>query len=234
MKRLLLLLCPLLFLSTVSYGALCTNAGLDDYLAAAFSCEIGDLLFSDFNYLPPANTPVDASSIGVTPSGSGFLFNGPWGVSGSEEMDFILGFRVTATKGVITGSQLRIGDPGGTVGAGAIRVTEQQCLNGTFGATGACSSGTEASLFAAVTPVTFQPFDEVTYASGATSVEVIKDIQLRANGGEAAFSLLYNTFTPDENGGGGPGAIPEPSTMVMLGTGMLVTAVALRRRRVSP
>ena len=66
--------------------------------------------------------------------------------------------------------------------------------------------------------------------AAVTSVGASKDIILQGGTGGASMQSVTNAFP---NGGGGPGGgpVPEPGTSVLLSSGLLVSALWLRRRR---
>jgi hypothetical protein len=228
MRKLILAVCPFLLLATNAAGAVCANTSLDNYLGSSFSCNVGDLLFSNFDYDAISSVglpPVTAADIQVEPVEGGFRFQGGFDAGPNQQREMLLSYLVTSTTG-LTGSALSILGFG-AFGTGLVTVGETQCLNGTFQADGSCN-GTMADLFVFKSEGSDSTLDTVSYSVPVTSVHVLKDIIV--SGGEdgtAAFSLLFNTF-PD---GGGPGAIPEPASVSLLGSGLVVTALLLRRYR---
>jgi hypothetical protein len=228
MKNCYRLVCPLLLLSVAALGAPCSTATFDTYLGSTFSCTIDDLLFSDFSFSSlngGGAGPIAAADVLVTPVTGGFTFQGAFDAGPNQHRDILLGF-VVSSLNIISGSTLAIG-PVGATGTGNVTVSESQCLNGVFQPNGLCSSGDVAGLFVYANSLGASSSNTVVYTSAVTSVDVLKDIAVSGGtSGVAQFSLLSNTF---DNGGGGPGLVPEPGGMAMLGSLLLVGSLLIRR-----
>jgi hypothetical protein len=166
----------------------------------------------------------------VTPAAGGFSFQSVFDAGPGGRRDVILGFFVTALTDPIIGSRLEI-QASGAANTGNITVAESQCLSGRFGSNGACNSGVTASMFVFDNSVSERLVDTFFYGQGQMMMDVIKDIGVSGGTtGSAQFSLLFNTFE-QEGGGAGPGEIPEPRSMFLMGTALLLGAAWVRRLR---
>ncbi len=221
----------LLLLAFVPTGALfafgaasCTVTSYDNYLGPGFSCGIDDKTFQNFSYSTAGTNLMPASSITVNPITTfhdpGFLFNAPWGVQAGETQGSLIGFTVNVNPGGDLINDLSLAMFGaGFLGTGQVSVAETYCLGDTFA--DSCANGIQGSLLTILNSGQSKLTDSVSF-SPVSVVDVVKDIELvgGSNGSAALVSGVQNQFSE----------VPEPGSMVLLGTGALGLAGVLRRK----
>ena len=204
----------------------CGNTTLDQYLTPNFTCISGNLMFSDFAYSPsgnPSGIEIPATSIHVTPLTNtldeGFQFAGGWNVGTQPDgttaiQDSVISFTVSTVDGKASLEDLSLYFNGSFSGTGLSSVTEQYCANG---ALATCGAGNSGQLKVANPPGSYM---DATSFAGVTSISVSKDISVASGiGGTANISQVINTFSQ----------IPEPSSYLLLGTGLLGCGLVRRR-----
>jgi hypothetical protein len=167
------------------------------------------LTFSNFGYSPTAYagaTSPPASSVNVNPFYSsapletGITFTSGFYASGAGVLDIAITYVVTAPSGeLLNDAYLSIA--GSAINGGVASVGET--LTNT--ATGAFITTLTASLPGA-------GVDSATFA-GVQSITVTKDIIMVGNGGFASISVVNQGFSSTT-------AVPEPTSMALLGIGM--------------
>jgi len=221
MKKVLFVAFLFALASVAGAAPLCQSTTLDAYLVQGYSCQIGDLTFSNFGYTPTAGggaAPIQAGSVAVDvisqPGNVGFQFNGGWAVGGDGQMiDSLITFNVSGLA--ITSMHLWFN--GATQGTGLAEVVETYCLGGTQ--SGGCAGGTTGQLhvtsFGTVLSQTLE-FDPVSLIS------VSKDINVTSGAnGTASISQVINTFDYD---------VPELVSLLLAATGLIGLGF-LRRRK---
>jgi hypothetical protein len=165
-----------------------------------------------------------------------FEFDGAFSARDGSSTSISIGYTVMAMSPAITGQALAMTGFGQT-GKGPVDIGESICQGGTFSSVGACTTGNVSSITVFdFGPTDMQTFDAVAFNPALTEISVVKNIAL--NGGtmgtnaSATVSEVFNTTgtAPGGFGRSGGGEVPEPDTMAMLGSGLLVTAFAWRRR----
>lgn len=196
-------------------------------------CIIDDKVFSGFsgsssgsegaNLLSNEEINVFVDSTALNP---GLAFQGAWNAVTGQTNDTLIQFTVTVMEGGNPIEDASLGIQGsGTIGVAGVSVAETICLGGTFDP--GCSSGMVASLLVADLPGDSGDilFDHTTF-DPVMSIEVTKDINLFASGtGEVNFatlSLVTQNFSETP--------VPEPATLSLLGTGLVMLGGAVRRR----
>jgi hypothetical protein len=211
--------------SLSAFGAACAVATYDKYLPNNFSCGIDDKTFYNFSYSNGGTDLMPATSITVnpitTPFNPGFLFNAPWGVGAGHTQDSLIGFTASVNQGGNLIKDLSLSMFGaGFVGTGQVSVVETYCAGDTFA--DGCAHGTDGTLLTILNAGTSKLFASVTFAQPVKVVDVVKDIELLggSDGSASLLSGVQNQFSE----------VPEPGSMVLLGTGALGLAGVLRRK----
>jgi len=208
-----------------AFAAACPVATYDTYLGPGYSCGIDDKTFQNFSYSTGGTNQMPATSITVnpinTPFNPGLLFNAPWGVGAGQTQDSLIGFTVTVNPGGNLINDLSLYMFGaGVLGTGQVSVAETYCAGDTFA--NLCAHGTEGTLLAILNANTSILHASVTFANPVGIVDVRKDIELLggADGSAALVSGVSNQFSE----------VPEPGSLMLLGSGVVGVAGMLRRR----
>ena len=222
MKTIAFALLIVLASAMYAFGDSCVVTTYDKYLGT--SCGIDDKTFWNFSYSTAGTNPMPASSITVNPITTqynpGFLFNAPWSAGAGQTQDSLIGFTVNVNQGgnLITDLSLSMFGAG-VIGTGQVSVAETYCLGDTFA--NLCANGTEGTLLTLLNSSHSILSAHVSFA-GVKVVDVFKDIQLigGTDGDATLLSGVADQFSE----------VPEPGSMVLLGTGALGLAGVLRRK----
>jgi hypothetical protein len=241
MRKQLLLVCPMLLATTAMWGAplTCQTGQMSMYDVSGFSCTLGGILFSNFSYAntnpPPTDSQVTVVPTTDTAGDVTLQFDGAFTAGAGDSMSISIAYSAMASSPIMTGQSLAMTGFGQS-GNGSVDVGESVCLGGTFAKTGQCGgSGVDSISVYDFSSTDMRTFDSVAFDPAQSQISVVKNIAL--NGGttgtnaSATVSEVFNT-TGTSGGGGGPGGgpVPEPDSMVMMGSGLLVVALAWRRR----
>src|ERR1022692_3141588 len=228
MKNLPLLLCVLLGTSVMAMaGIACPVSTYDNYLVSGFSSTNGDKTFFNWSYTSSASggaALIPPSGVAVTPittpNNPGFLFSSGFGVISNQIQDEFVDFTVRVNLGghaIDDITLLQLGS--GFTGTGSASVAETVCLGDTFA--DGCLHGTIATLSTVDNSTLVKLSDLITFAP-VRVIDVVKDLELFGGPNGSAFvSGVENQFSE----------VPEPSTLLMLGTGIVGLTVILRRKQ---
>jgi len=207
-------------MSAVAHAGPCVNGALNTYDAPGFSCNIDALTFTSFSYsavgtggallVLPSGVSVTPCSGCTTPAEFGFQFSAPWSVSSGQTQDSLISFAVSCACALVDAvsiSTLAFG------GSGSALVTET------------LSNGTVLSMMLNSGGAKFS--DSAAFA-GVTTINVVEDIKLSGSGasGGSGSANVFNVFNAFSTS-----ATPEPSSLLLLGSGIIALGGYLRRRR---
>jgi hypothetical protein len=150
-------------------------------------------------------------------------------------MSAAISYLVMSSSPVLTGESMAMTGFGQS-GDGSVDIGESICLGGKYSSTGQCGgSGVDSISVYDYSATDMRTFDSVGFTPTQSEIDVVKNISI--NGGttgtnaSATVSEVFNTTMTSGGGGGtGGGPVPEPNTIVMMGSGLLVAALAWRRR----
>jgi hypothetical protein len=178
-------------------------------LAGGASFSTGGLTFSDFDVTVTGDLSMDLGDYAVQVLGDGFRLAGPLSVVLGDSGTLLISYAVDAAGSVIDGASVLA--PGTTIGSGAQAWVGESLLG-----PGNTPLG---SLFAySITGVGSQPSDATGFGP-VDHVEVGKTIHV-GGGMFAALPLIDERFA----------VVPEPLTLLLVGTGLLGLVIAGRRR----
>lgn len=216
MNRSLVFASLLLASSALATTTNCQSSSLSSYLSSDFSCQSGNLIFTDFGY---QSSGADAASITVKPlaglDDEGFQFVGGWSVhsinGASSSEDSQISYTVQHAGGIIDTLSLSFGST--VTGTGVSSVAETFCLGASLNN---CPKMDEGSI-SVTNPGA--GFSNRAFFAGVSSISVTKNINVTSGvNGTASIANVSDTFSA-----------PEPLSFVLLGSGLL--GIALMRRR---
>jgi hypothetical protein len=212
-------------------AATCTTGTLASYIAlGAAGCQLNaNWTIGSFSYTNQGTAAPTAAQQTITPitvGGFGFLDTptSTWANS-TEISDGEIQYIISFTGSITNIFQSISGSIAPTSSAAFDNITDDYCPGGTSLPPGGCVAGVQ-NLNTNLTGSETTESNSATFAA-VSSVSVLKDVSANATGfpgGTAtvtAFENLFNTAT----------TTPEPSVLLMLGSGLLGLALLSGRRR---
>jgi hypothetical protein len=236
MRRLLLAAACVLTIPAGALGAPCVPDTLTNYVGlGGGGCSVGGALFSDFttdlSLLVPTATPIDASSVTVTPTtfagGVQLAFSMDQSADADQFLGILIGYTVAGLSGVTFSAAGLSLDGAEATGNGDVSVAEDLCLGDVFLLDPASCPGTSDTLAVAQLPGFSTSPDALAFTTPTSLLDVFVDIAISSN--VEGTALLDGAVTTAFTADAAPSAVPEPASLLLVGTG--VSALALRRRR---
>jgi hypothetical protein len=231
MKKLLLISLTLLILASSGLAnQLCTNSvGLDQYIANYAginnACQIGDMLFYDFSYIPTGTAPSASQATVLTDPGDGvtnpgIIFStGPFFATPGHALDALITYSVATLSGapIIQGYDLSISGSHTAQPAGQAFGTVTESFSN-------APAGTP--LVASVGPLDAKVLtthdDFLPWVNGTT---VTTQVHLESPSGLpdiVTISVIQEHFSEADN-------VPEPYETILIGSGLLFLGVRFKR-----
>jgi hypothetical protein len=223
MKKALFVMVMMLGMSALGHASTCAPGSLTSYISGANAgCTIDGATYSGFIYtLTPASaTHPTSDDVSITPTGVGLTFqftNAFWSEQANQAVDSNIQYTVTASSPIFSDVHLAL-TSASCQGGGSVSLTE----NAFVGAgTGGASLG---SLVASCTGagVISNPGDLVF--APKTQITVTKDLSV--NGGTTGSNITASVSAFTNN----ISTVPEPSSLLMLGSGLFGLAGIIRRK----
>jgi hypothetical protein len=209
----------------------CVNGTYADLLATNTTggCSIDDKLFTNFLFNGtssgnPAPTPLTSSQVAVNTVNNGnsdigfqFVFSLAAGVQ--QTNDILLQYTVSTLSGLPKITSEHLSETGNFTTTGSAVVDETLCIG--FAFSGGSCAGTTAALHTFSNSGGSKITDSINFAPVST-VGVRKDIN--TSGGVSGFATISGVANTSDQ-------IPEPTTMLLMGTGLLFAGIFSRRSK---
>jgi hypothetical protein len=226
--KLLLLICCITAVTYAGSIGNCTASLLSSYVSDQTSCQIGGLIFSDFEYGPnhfPDNPGPAGNTITITPitdpADPGFLFStADWAAVGAGNGgDSDISYLITSATGapIIGAVDLGVTE---TISSEPVKliVSETVCV-GVLSPPGQCPAANTVTLENSNTPGSVTQIPYVAFGP-VSEVTVLKDIYFASDGaaGNGQIFTVSNTYPT-----------PEPAAAVLSLCGLVAIWLAKRR-----
>jgi PEP-CTERM motif len=209
----------------------CSNGTYADLLGTnpGGGCFIDDKVFSNFMFnatssgtpapIPLTSSQVQVNTVSNGTSDIGFQFVFSLAAGTQETNDILLQYTVSTMSGLAKITSEHLSETGNFSGTGSAMVDETLCLGAAFSG-GSCAGATAAlKTFSNTNGVVIT--DAINFAP-VSIVGVRKDINTAGfSMGTATMSEVGNTVDQ----------IPEPTTMLLMGTGLLFAGIFSRRSK---
>jgi hypothetical protein len=190
---------------------------LDKLISGEDIFVISDKQFDNFNYGPTGQSPL-AGEVTVTGEFSdgmaGLRFNAGWNAQYPENLDWTLGYDVKIISGNLLITDIHLA-AAISVEDGGYGIIQEQASDGSH-IVGLASVNSNGKYE-----------DTVDLEYPLSTVTILKDLNLDASGGSggatASFSIMDQYISQS--------AIPEPSALLLLGSGLLGAGITIRRRQ---
>ena len=215
------------FPALASAGPLCTTSSLQSYInLGAGGCSIGAATLFDFSSDPSlflGATEIDAAEIVVTPTAILTGVQLDFGLSASagagEIVGVLIGYSVTSPSFNIATLAMSGSD---ATSDGVVTAVQDLCLGGTFITDPTTCTGTLQSQI--VLEDELGPIGPSTLTPLSSFFDVFVDITI--DGGTFGSAELDGTVSNQY------GVVPEPTSVLLIGSGLLgMAARSIRRRR---
>jgi hypothetical protein len=207
----------------------CSNNVADNgatYFGGGYSCEVGNLLFSNFSYTAAGTNPISANQITVdivNGSTIGLSFHAPWSAGSNATSDGTIDFEVSVVGGGSLIEDFGLAQTSGVGPTGTASVIERGCGPAY---TADCESATGGPIHVITfeTGTADQAEADTSFTPSYSSVLVEKDIAVTGNCDFAGISVVEDTFSQLSQ-------CPEPMSLGFIGGGLALLGVVRLRRR---
>ena len=238
MRKLLLATALALAFPAVAVAAPCVPGSLTSYFGlGSGGCDVGSATFFDFTSGPslvlPSADVISPSDITVTPAvlvdGAQLAFSMDQSVDVDGFLGILIGYSVAALGSSTFGAATLDLTGAAATGDGDVTVVEDVCLGGVFSTGPSDCQGAPDTLAVAQLPEFSTSPDSLSFIAPASFFDVFVDLGIASNG--AGTAALNGAVTTQFTGAAAPAAVPEPMSLLLVGSGLLGLAARARRKR---